>query len=69
VLCQANAAGVLDLKKMDADFVKGVADKAWAPLVSAAIKKCGPAAAGKYYYIISLIAYKFSLIQKKSGCC
>jgi hypothetical protein len=55
VLCQANAAGVLDLKKMDADFVKGVADKAWAPLVSAAIKKCGPAAACKYYYI-SLLA-------------
>jgi hypothetical protein len=49
MLCQASAAGVLDLKKMDADFVKGVGDKAWVPLVQAAIKKCGPAATSKYF--------------------
>jgi hypothetical protein len=48
VLFQVNAAGVLDLKKIDADFVKGVGDKAWVPLVQAAIKKCGPAATSKY---------------------
>jgi hypothetical protein len=51
VFCQASTAGALDLKKIDADFVKGVNDKTWAPLVTAAIKKCGATATSKYYYI------------------
>jgi hypothetical protein len=49
MFCQASTAGALDLKKIDADFVKGVNDKTWAPIVQAAIKKCGAAATGKYY--------------------
>jgi hypothetical protein len=51
LLCQASAAGVVDLKKLEADFTKGVNNKVWAPIVAAAIKKCGPIATRKYYYI------------------
>lgn len=51
MLYQASAAGALDLKKIEADFVKGV-DKTWAPLVTAGVKKCGPIAASNNFYTV-----------------
>jgi hypothetical protein len=70
VLCQASAAGALDLKKIDADFVKGVGDKAWVPIVQAAIKKCGAVATSKYYYIFFVHCTVLLIIPFKiSVCC
>jgi hypothetical protein len=45
---QISPTGVLDSKKIGADFVKGVNDKTWAPLVTAAIKKCEPLVKSKF---------------------
>jgi hypothetical protein len=45
---QISPTGVLDSKKIEADFVKGVNDKNWAPLVTAAIKKCDPLVKSKF---------------------
>jgi hypothetical protein len=34
------ATGVLDLKKFEADCVKGIVDKTWIPIFQTAVKTC-----------------------------
>jgi len=54
MLCQASAAGALDMKKIEADFSKGAVDKVWtAKVVADAVKKCGGVAGSKFYYLFS----------------
>lgn len=61
---QTSAAGVLDLKKIEADLVKGVNDKTWAPLVSTGIKTCAPVASSKYFHF-HYLSFKNLLLMKK----
>jgi hypothetical protein len=65
MLCQASAAGALDMKKIEADLSKGAADKVWtAKVVADAVKKCGGVAGSTFCYIYFLVQ-SFTVIKKK----
>jgi hypothetical protein len=58
MLCQASAAGALDMKKIEADLSKGAADKLWtAKIVADAVKKCGGIAGSTFTIFIFLCSH------------